>query len=72
MKRYGPDSYRIILANKLSKLMGDETEKSFAPKVGLSESALNSYLTCRRGANIDQLERICTSLGISIGELLKK
>ncbi len=60
---------RNKLAKKIKSLRGDETQREFARKLGISKSSLHRIEMKEQNVGLDTLEEFCRRLKCDISDL---
>lgn len=61
-----------LLAKRMRKLRGEQTQRAFARKLGISQTALNHIEQGRENVTLKTLQTICVRLNCTIGSLFEK
>jgi transcriptional regulator with XRE-family HTH domain len=57
------------LARKLKRLRGEETQRAFAKKLGITHPHLNRIEQAKENITLKTIQKMCDRLGYSIGRL---
>ena len=63
---------RKRISRFLVEQRGDETERAFAARIGISKSTLHRIENCEQNITIDTLEQLCQAFKCDIGDLFPK
>ena len=65
------DSLALKLARHLKRLRGEQTQRAFARKLGISQTTLNHLEQAKDNVTLKTVQIVCNRLKCSIGSLFE-